>query len=110
MTTKKTAPKTVKAVAETKIKTTKKPATTVTVEPAVQADVSMDVKALRRQLGLNQTQFWSKVHVTQSGGSRYENERSVPKPVQALLALAYGPEAQAQALFESLRKRDVVEA
>ncbi len=79
----------------------------VTVEPAVTADVVMDVKALRQQLGLNQSQFWSKVHVTQSGGSRYENERSVPKPVQALLALAYGPEPQAKALFESLRKRDV---
>lgn len=40
---------------------------------------------IRRKLGLNQQQFWEKVGVTQSGGSRYESGRSIPKPVLMLL-------------------------
>ena len=53
----------------------------------------------RKQLGLNQSEFWSAVNVTQSGGSRYETGRTPPKPVQTLLAIAYGPEkARAAAL------------
>ena len=77
---------------------------------AVPTITGAEIVEYRRKNRLNQSEFWCPLGVTQSGGSRYENERSVPKPVQALLALAYGPEAQAQALFESLRKRDVVEA
>lgn len=49
----------------------------------------IDVKEVRRKLGLNQSQFWSKIGVTQSGGSRYESGRSIPKPVQALLRLVH---------------------
>ena len=30
-------------------------------------------REIRRKLGLNQQQFWSKIGVTQSGGSRYES-------------------------------------
>ena len=30
----------------------------------------VDVREIRRKLGLNQSQFWSKIGVTQSGGSR----------------------------------------
>ena len=48
-----------------------------------------DVKELRRSLGLNQHQFWSSVGITQSGGSRYENERRMPKPVSELVRVAY---------------------
>ena len=44
---------------------------------------------LRQRLGLNQQQFWSAVGVTQSGGSRYESGRSLPKPVRELLRLVY---------------------
>jgi hypothetical protein len=33
--------------------------------------------------------FWSKLGVTQSGGSRYESGRSMPKPVRELLRLVY---------------------
>ena len=43
----------------------------------------------RRKLGLNQQQFWSKVGVTQSGGSRYESGRNMPRPVQQLLRLVH---------------------
>ncbi len=47
----------------------------------------IDVREIRRKLGLNQSQFWSKIGVTQSGGSRYESGRNIPRPVQALLRL-----------------------
>jgi transcriptional regulator with XRE-family HTH domain len=46
------------------------------------------VKA-RKKLGQNQKEFWAKVGVTQSGGSRYESGRNIPGPVCALLRLAY---------------------
>lgn len=50
---------------------------------------AINVGELRRKLGLNQHQFWSPIGVTQSGGSRYENERNMPKPVRELVRLAY---------------------
>jgi len=50
---------------------------------------NIDVREIRRKLGLNQSQFWSKIGVTQSGGSRYESGRNVPRPVQALLRLVH---------------------
>ncbi|NWK80337.1 helix-turn-helix transcriptional regulator [Aquitalea sp. LB_tupeE] len=51
--------------------------------------VKQDYRSLRRQTGLNQQQFWSQVFVTQSGGSRYENERRVPAPVAELVRLRH---------------------
>lgn len=44
---------------------------------------------LRKRLGLNQQQFWNPVGVTQSGGSRYESGRVIPKPVKMLLDARY---------------------
>lgn len=49
----------------------------------------VDVGMLRELSGLDQTEFWGRVGVTQPGGSRYENGRRLPKPVQALLRLVY---------------------
>lgn len=49
----------------------------------------IDARELRRKLGMNQSQFWSKLGVTQSGGSRYESGRNMPRPVQALLRLVH---------------------
>lgn len=49
----------------------------------------LDVREIRRKLGLNQQQFWSKLGVTQSGGSRYESGRNIPRPVQQLLRLVH---------------------
>lgn len=50
------------------------------------AKVSIEnVRALRESLGINQASFWSKFGVTQSGGSRYENGRNIPKPIKVLL-------------------------
>ena len=60
--------------------------------------------ALRKKLGVNQSIFWSRIRVTQSGGSRFESGRKLPHPVQLLLHLAYAPEAQALALLTYLRE------
>ena len=49
----------------------------------------MNVLTIRRATGLNQQQFWSAIGVTQSGGSRYENGRRIPKPVQTLVNAVY---------------------
>jgi len=50
---------------------------------------SVNVLKLRHRLGLNQHDFWSPLGVTQSGGSRYESGRRIPKPVKKLIELAY---------------------
>ncbi|MCC6916668.1 helix-turn-helix domain-containing protein [Nitrosomonas sp.] len=46
-------------------------------------------REIRQRLGLNQQEFWSKVGVTQSGGSRYESGREMPKSVRELLRLVH---------------------
>ena len=46
---------------------------------------------LRVKLSLRQDEFWSRVGVTQSAGSRYETgSRRLPVPLQMLIELAYG--------------------
>ena len=50
---------------------------------------SLNPKDIRRKLGLNQQEFWTRIGVTQSGGSRYESGREMPKPVQELLRLVH---------------------
>ena len=42
-----------------------------------------------RKLRMNQQEFWSRIGVTQSGGSRYESGRTMPKPVRELLRLVH---------------------
>ena len=64
---------------------------------------NIDAKALRIKTGKNQTAFWSPLGVTQSGGSRYESGRNIPRPVQMLLRIAYGTKAQAAKQVEALR-------
>lgn len=61
---------------------------------------------LRRSLELNQFDFWSRVGVTQSGGSRYEAGRSMPKQVAWLLHLTYGSAEQADELLNWLRHQE----
>ena len=65
-----------------------------------------EVLAMRKKANLNQSEFWFPIGVTQSGGSRYESGRNIPKPVQRLLEIAYGTEKQSAAAVEALRKRD----
>lgn len=54
------------------------------------AKKQIDLVATRKTLGLNQSEFWSRIGVTQSGGSRYETGRKMPKPVAMLVELVYG--------------------
>ena len=55
----------------------------------MKATEKLDARELRRKLGMNQSQFWSKLGVTQSGGSRYESGRNMPRPVRELLRLVH---------------------
>ncbi|WP_416189777.1 helix-turn-helix domain-containing protein [Neisseria sp. CCUG17229] len=48
-----------------------------------------NIRDIRKKLGLNQMDFWSQIGVTQSGGSRYESGRNMPKPVRELLRLVH---------------------
>lgn len=74
-------------------------------QPALRFSSPEVIKEYRRKHGLNQSMFWSRVGVTQSGGSRYESGRSIPRPVQFLLQLTYGTDAQAGAMLDWLRDR-----
>jgi len=64
-------------------------------------DNKPDLKAIRQKRGMNQSQFWQPLGVTQSGGSRYESDRNMPKPVETLVTIAYGTPAQ---LFKELQR------
>lgn len=55
----------------------------------VTSSEKIDTRRIRRDLGMNQQQFWSPLGVTQSGGSRYESGRNIPKTVLELLRLLY---------------------
>ena len=48
-----------------------------------------EVLAMRKKANLNQSEFWSPIGVTQSGGSRYESGRNMPRPVRELLRLVH---------------------
>tara|TARA_R110001583_G_scaffold191541_1_gene356823 strand:- start:12804 stop:13046 length:243 start_codon:yes stop_codon:yes gene_type:complete len=64
------------------------------------------VREYRRKHELNQLEFWSRVGVTQSAGSRYESGRNIPKSVQLLLQVAYGTAKQAAAMVDWLQTRE----
>lgn len=55
--------------------------------PAAKIDGTM-ARQMRLSARLNQQQFWGRLGVTQSGGSRYESGRAIPKPVRKLLLAA----------------------
>ncbi len=48
-----------------------------------------DPRAIRLKRGLNQQAFWPMIGVTQSGGSRYESGRRMPRPVRELLRIVH---------------------
>ncbi|MFN3985914.1 MAG: helix-turn-helix domain-containing protein [Rhodocyclaceae bacterium] len=58
---------------------------------------------LRQEMGLNQNQFWKRFGITQSGGSRYESGRAVPRSVRMLLTLGTASEEAAMAMLAALR-------
>lgn len=75
-----------------------------TKRPTLRFNTPEVIKEYRRKHKLNQSEFWSRVGVTQSGGSRYESGRSIPRPVQLLLQLAYGTPKQADEMLTWLRQ------
>lgn len=62
-----------------------------------------DIRAFRKKWSMNQSEFWSRVGVTQSGGSRYESGRNIPRPVRILLAVTYAPDGQSTKTVGALR-------
>lgn len=60
------------------------------------------VLSTRRKLGISQSKFWNRIGITQSGGSRYEGGRAMPKPVALLVALAYGNKKEREAVQKQL--------
>ena len=64
-------------------------------------DNKPDLKEMRKKRGMNQSNFWAPLGVTQSGGSRYESDRNIPAPVESLVTIAYGTPAQ---LFKELQR------
>lgn len=73
-------------------------------KPKCFIETGKEAKLLRSKMGKNQSEFWSRISVTQSGGSRYESGRNLPKSVQTLLHLAYAPEKQALTMMKYLRQ------
>lgn len=67
------------------------------------ASKQTDYKKLRTKLRMNQTEFWSRIGVTQSSGSRYEGGRQAPEPTRIVVDLAYGTPAAAIAKLAKLR-------
>ena len=46
-----------------------------------------EAKAKRIKLDLNQSEFWTPLGISQSGASRYESGRAMPKPLTILMRL-----------------------
>jgi len=63
-------------------------------------------REIRRKLGLNQHDFWNKVGVTQSGGSRYESGRNMPRSVRELVRLVHVEQID----LSKIRKDDLIVA
>jgi transcriptional regulator with XRE-family HTH domain len=49
----------------------------------------INVAAMRDKSGLSQEAFWGRIGVSQSGGSRYESDRKMPRAVKELVRLVY---------------------
>lgn len=62
----------------------------------------MSPQGIRERSGLSQRDFWERIGVTQSTGSRYERGRPIPEPVRLLLTIAYGPAAERETVLRSL--------
>ena len=62
-----------------------------------------DIATTRRKTNLNQSDFWKRYGVTQSGGSRYESGRNVPKPLAVLLWLHQSGKVTDNDLAEALK-------
>ncbi|MBS0353446.1 MAG: helix-turn-helix transcriptional regulator [Proteobacteria bacterium] len=71
--------------------------------PTLKFTTGEAIKAARLKRNENQAEFWGRLGVTQSGGSRYESGRNIPRPVQLLLQVTYGTDKQVEDLLVWLR-------
>jgi transcriptional regulator with XRE-family HTH domain len=63
-------------------------------------------QALRKRLGLRQTEFWDLIGISQRAGSRYEkSQASIPRNIDLLLTLIHGTNRDAVELLVQLRAR-----
>ena len=62
-----------------------------------------DIAVTRQKSNLNQTEFWNRYGVTQSGGSRYESGRNIPKPLAILLWLHQSGKVTDKDLADALK-------
>ena len=80
-----------------------------TEKPAKKLPTIKNYRELRRKMEISQSEFWSRIGVTQSGGSRYEAMRKVPKPTQTVIDLTYGPPNAAVERLAAMRGITVAE-
>ncbi|MCF8151667.1 MAG: hypothetical protein K9K30_08290 [Burkholderiaceae bacterium] len=62
-----------------------------------------NVADTRKKQDLNQHAFWIRYGVTQSGGSRYESGRNIPKPLAILLWLHLSGKVSDKDLADALK-------
>ena len=62
-----------------------------------------NIADIRKKQNLNQTEVWTRYGVTQSGGSRYESGRNIPKPLALLLWLHQSGIVTDKDLAESMK-------
>lgn len=62
-----------------------------------------DPAELRRLRGENQSVFWSRFGITQSGGSRYESGRAIPKSTAILMVLFLSGQIDDQQIADSCK-------
>lgn len=79
------------------------------MEKTLTYTTGQDIRDLRNRLGMLQSDFWKRILVTQSGGSRYETGRTIPHQVLLLIQLTYGDAKEAERLFKELRNGKSVE-
>lgn len=61
------------------------------------------IQEQRKLSRLNQSEFWSRFGVTQSGGSRYESGRNVPLPTSMLIWLRESGRIDDQDLADAMK-------
>ena len=62
-----------------------------------------DIAMTRKKANLNQLDFWKRYGVPQSGGSRYESGRNIPKSLGILLWLHQSGKVTDKDLAEALK-------
>jgi len=73
------------------------------MKKALMCTTGQDIRDLRNRMRVRQSDFWQRIFVTQSGGSRYEAGRTIPKQVLLLIHLAYAKTVDAERLLNELR-------